>query len=65
VVHWSFDGWQTTTDLKTKDTGLGIHSVDLPSDRLKPDTMLTFTFFWTDEDRWEGTNYEVKITADA
>lgn len=65
VVHWSFDGWQTTTDLKTKDTGLGIHSVDLPSDRLKPDTMLTFTFFWTDEDRWEGINYEVKITADA
>ena len=32
VVHWSSDGWQTSHDATTKDTGLGMHVADLPTD---------------------------------
>ena len=32
LVHWSADGWQTRTDAQTRDTGLGIHTADIPAD---------------------------------
>ena len=32
LVHWSTDGWQTRSDVRTRDTGLGIHSVEMPTD---------------------------------
>jgi glucoamylase len=61
VVHWSSDGSQTSNDAKTKDTGLGMHVADLPTDDLPPGTRLTFTLYWPAEDHWEGTNFEVMI----
>jgi glucoamylase len=61
IIHWSSDGWQTSHDAKTKDTGLGIHLVDLPTDDLSAGRGLTFTLYWPTEDRWEGTNFEVRI----
>jgi glucoamylase len=61
VVHWSSDGWQTSHDANTVDTGLGMHVVDLPTDDLLAGTELTFTLYWPTEDRWEGTDFEVRI----
>jgi glucoamylase len=61
VVHWSSDGWQTSHDAKTKDTGLGMHVADLPTGDLPASTALTFTLYWPTEDRWEGTDFEVRI----
>ena len=26
LVHWSLDGWKTSVDTNTRDTGLGIHT---------------------------------------
>ena len=60
-VHWSPDNWQTVTDTPTRDTGLGVHVLDLPADRLPAGTTLVFTFHWTDSDTWEGTDYSVQI----
>jgi glucoamylase len=34
VVHWSTDEWKTCFDTHTRDTGLGMHFVDLPTDRM-------------------------------
>ncbi len=34
VVHWSSDGGKTTRKVKTRDTGLGVHRADLPTEDL-------------------------------
>jgi glucoamylase len=60
-VHWSFDGWKTTADTMTRDTGLGIHVADLPSEQLAVGQEIVFTFFWGDEQRWEEHNYSVLV----
>jgi glucoamylase len=56
TVHWSTDGWRTASDTPTRDTGFGIHYVDL---RPAPGQTVVFTFRWTEGDRWEGTDFEV------
>ncbi|MEJ2601061.1 MAG: glycoside hydrolase family 15 protein [Anaerolineales bacterium] len=60
-VHWSADQWSSVEDSDTQPTGLGLHYVDLPADKLKVGAELVFTFYWTDQDRWEGVNFTVKI----
>ena len=61
LAHWSFDGWQTTHDADTVDTGLGLHAVDLPSQTLTTGREIVFTFFWKDEQRWEGVDFSVVV----
>lgn len=61
VVHWSNDGWLTTHDMPTRDTGLGIHFADLPTERLLPGSEVVFTFYWPDAGNWEGHDFSVKV----
>ena len=61
LVHWSFDNWHTPKDTKTTDTGLGTYIVDLPTDRLSPGSEIVFTFYWLQEQRWEGTDFLVTV----
>jgi glucoamylase len=60
-VHWSIDNWKTAHDTDTRDTGLGIHVLDLPTASLPPEGEAIFTFFWPNENRWEGTDFRVKV----
>jgi glucoamylase len=61
VIHWTADDWHTTRDIRTLDTGLGIHMADLQTGLLSPGAQITFTFYWQDARRWEGVNFEVRI----
>jgi len=61
IVHWSADGWRTVRDAATRDSGLGVHLADLPTDALAPGSEIRFTFYWPDAGRWEGTDFSVKI----
>lgn len=61
LVHWSFDAWSTTSDSPTRDTGLGLHVVDLPTDKLVSRDYVVFTFYWLDQQRWEGVNFQVVV----
>ena len=63
-VRWSLDNWQTLQDVTTSDTGLGTYIADLPTDQLAPGREIAFTFYWQQEQRWEGTNYFVEIEGD-
>lgn len=62
-VHWSLDNWSTVVDSPTTATGLGTHILDLPGERLTAASTLRFTMFWPKQNRWEGSDFTVEITA--
>jgi glucoamylase len=62
-VHWSSNDWQSTTDSASRDTGLGLHVVDLATDRLQPGATVRFTFWWPDAQRWEGNDFAVGLAS--
>jgi glucoamylase len=61
LVHWSPDGWATVADTATRDTGLGLHVVDLPTAMLGAGATVRFTFQWTGVGRWEGTDFAIRV----
>jgi glucoamylase len=61
TIHWSSDGWQTAQNAITRDTGLGMHVADIPTNSLDPGHMIVFTFFWSGGQRWEGADFSVTI----
>ena len=61
LVRWSSDDWQTSHDVQTHDTGLGVYIADLPTTGLPSRASLAFTFQWTDSGAWEGINYTVQV----
>ena len=61
TVHWTFDGWQTTNDIHSRDTRLGVYVVDLPTESLRSGQVIEFTFFWQQTQTWEGNNYSVMV----
>jgi len=61
MVHWSLDGWKTTHNTNTYDSGLGMHSVDLPTETLGSGSEIAFTIYWPQQQRWEGVNYTVAV----
>jgi glucoamylase len=63
VVRFTTDGWQTQSDRPTRDTGLGIHIVDLPTADLAPGSEVSFTFHWVTSASWEGTDFTVRVEA--
>ncbi len=62
VVHWSADYWRTKQDTKTRDTGLGVQTADLPSKDLRAGGSILFTLYWPDQSKWEGVDYLVGIS---
>jgi glucoamylase len=60
-IHWSKDNWTTVQDLETTASGFGLHYADIPTRKMKSGTALAFTFYWSEEDRWEGTDYSVGL----
>jgi glucoamylase len=62
-VHWGRNGWKDVRDTDTRDTGLGLHAAELPVAGLESGETIQFTFLWRDTQRWEGRDYEVRITS--
>ena len=54
TIHWSMDGWTTSLDTHTRDTRLGVHVADLPTDKVPVSHEIVFTFKWDQDARWEG-----------
>ena len=61
LVHWSADDWRTVTDTPSRDAGLGVWATDLHSTALAPGSIVRFTLYWPDEDRWQGEDYEARV----
>jgi len=60
-IHWSIDRWATHRDTDTRDTGMGIYTLDLPTASLPVGGQVVFTFYWPAEDRWEGKDFTVTV----
>jgi glucoamylase len=63
VAHWTVDNWKTIADTTTRDTGLGMHVLDLPTASLAEGGQVQFTMYWPAAGRWEDTDFTVTITA--
>jgi glucoamylase len=61
LVHWGVDGWTAVRDVRTRDTGLGVHVADLPVAELKAGQTIQFTFQWLETSAWEGRDHEILV----
>jgi glucoamylase len=61
VLVWTDDAWQTTNSTQSRSLGSAGFSADiLPGQRVNS-TVLSLTFFWPEENRWLGHNYDIRI----
>jgi glucoamylase len=60
MVHWSREAWKRTEDRNTRDP-LGMNIVDLPTETLDASNTVVFTFYWLNEQRWEGADFAVTV----
>jgi glucoamylase len=61
VVRWGRDGWQASRDLETRDTGLGLHVVELDAAALAEVQRIDFTVQWRDTGKWVGTDFQIEV----
>ena len=61
MVHWSFDGWQSSHDSYSEESGWNLQHLDLSTESLAVGQQITFTFFWKTSGRWEGRDYQVTV----
>jgi glucoamylase len=63
TVVWSADRWASTSKLETISiNSLNLWFADFPTKTMAADAMIEFTFFWKNEQRWEGKNYSVAVS---
>lgn len=60
-MHWSTDGWATTSDTPAVSSGLETYYVDLPLQHEDAGTCVVFTFYWPDVGHWEHTDFTVQV----
>jgi glucoamylase len=56
-LRWSTDNWTTWRDSECHPTGVGGGYFDVTSTDFQ--SQIDFTFFWTENDQWEGQNHRV------
>ena len=61
TVYWSFDNWQTKEERDSEESGWNLQHVDLPTETLNSGRQITFTFYWKNDGRWEGRDYQVAV----
>jgi glucoamylase len=59
-LHWGVGDWGHATDTRSRATGVGIEFVDIDVPAAQP-APIHFTFFWIDDQRWEGRDYTVEV----
>ena len=61
TVRWTSDDWQTSHDVTTLDSGVGVHFADLSTVHLSHGQQVGFTFYWHDTKNWENFDYSLCI----
>jgi glucoamylase len=62
TVVWSDDHWKNIQKTDTADiSALNLWFADFPTKTMPAGSVIEFTFFWKNEQRWEGKNYSVVV----
>jgi glucoamylase len=61
IVRWTFDGWQSSQDTASSESGWNLQHVDLPTETLAVGRQVVFTFLWKNSGQWEGQDYQVSV----
>jgi glucoamylase len=62
TISWSADSWASTNSVAaTHVSALNVWFADIPAVAYPAGTVVEFTFFWDEDQRWEGKNYSVAI----
>jgi glucoamylase len=59
AVHYTFDDWQTFTDVEATDTTLGVWVAEVPCNRLPSGTDFAWTAHYVTG--WEGKNFTMTV----
>jgi glucoamylase len=60
-LRWTPDEWRTVNEDRMTETGLGLYYRDFAPGSLTPDSVLTFTFRYTDRGEWEGKDFKIRV----
>jgi len=64
TIVWSANDWaNTNTADATPLSALNVWFADLPTEGCPDGSVIEFTFFWKEAQRWEGRNYLVAVNA--
>jgi len=62
TIVWTADAWATSRQMDGSHVpALGLWFSDLPTRGSPRGSMVEFTFFWKESQRWEGRNYRVIV----
>ena len=63
TIVWSADNWASTNQVDTTHiSALNVWFADLPTEDCPDGSVIEFTFFWKEAQRWEGRNYSVTVS---
>jgi glucoamylase len=62
-IHWGADGSQNVADACTRDTGLGLHVLDLHAASIGRSRSIDFTFQWLDREMWVGEDFRIVVSS--
>lgn len=60
-LNWTANEWASVGDELLKDEGLGIYAHEFAAGELVAGEVLKFTFFWTEDQKWEGRDFCIAI----
>jgi len=58
---WTDNQWRTTNTVQSRSLGSAGFAADIPPSYRQNPSGLSLTFFWPEENRWLGRNYEIGI----
>lgn len=61
TIRWTHDEWRNYDDVATSTVGLGLHTLELPTQALFRGTKIEFTWRNENDGKWRGQNYAVTV----
>jgi len=62
TVQWSLDGWRTVHELRTDDSGLGLHIATPDITMISAGTQIDFSFRYDDSRVVNDRRYRIEVT---
>jgi hypothetical protein len=61
TFRWGFDGWTEICERPTTPTGLGLHTVEIDTRRLKSGRSIDLTYRLEPGGEWAGRDFRISV----